>query len=237
MTTMELTRDTPLLSNISYRRSPLRARMRRAVHRSSVRAAELSKRVLDISVALPLLVALAPLFLLIAALIRMTDGGPVLFWQERVGKWGRTFWMPKLRSMVIDAEARKQALAEQSHHGSAVTFKMRRDPRVTWIGFWLRRLSLDELPQLWNVLRGDLTLVGPRPPVPSEVALYTLSERRRLDVTPGLTCIWQVNGRGDIAFPEQVRMDLDYIRRRTLGLDLKLLVLTVPAVLSGRGAY
>jgi len=217
--------------------SRLRAASRRTIHRLTVGATDALKRLLDIVLAGTMLVCLAPLFTLITFAIKLTDRGPVLFWQERVGKWGRTFWMPKFRSMVVDAEILKERLAEQSDHGDSIRFKMRRDPRITTVGRILRRLSLDELPQLWNVLRGDLTLVGPRPPVPSEVACYTLAERRRLDVTPGLTCIWQVSGRADIAFPQQVQMDLDYIRRRTFSLDLKLIALTVPAVFSGRGAY
>jgi len=202
-----------------------------------VHSARFLKRALDIAVSLALLLALAPLFLAVAALIELTDGGPVLFWQTRVGRWGREFSFPKFRSMVVDAEARKDSLLQENHHGNSVTFKMKRDPRVTWIGRIIRKLSIDELPQLWNVLRGDMSLVGPRPPVPKEVAEYTLEDRRRLDATPGLTCIWQISGRGDIPFPEQVRLDVEYIESQSLWLDVKLLVKTVPAVLLGRGAY
>jgi lipopolysaccharide/colanic/teichoic acid biosynthesis glycosyltransferase len=118
-----------------------------------------------------------------------------------------------------------------------VTFKMKRDPRITWIGRIISKLSIDETPQLWNVFNGHMTLVGPRPPLPSEVEKYTLHDRRRLDVKPGLTCIWQVSGRGDIPFQEQVELDIEYIESQSLWLDLKLLVKTVPAVLLGRGAY
>jgi lipopolysaccharide/colanic/teichoic acid biosynthesis glycosyltransferase len=114
---------------------------------------------------------------------------------------------------------------------------MKRDPRITWIGRIIRRLSIDELPQLWNVFAGDMTLVGPRPPLPSEVAQYTLRDRRRLDVTPGLTCLWQIGGRSDIPFPQQVQLDIEYIESRSLWLDISILVRTVPAVLLGRGAY
>lgn len=196
-----------------------------------------SKRALDVAVALSLLVALAPLFALVAVLIKVTDGGAVLFWQTRVGKRGREFRFPKFRSMVPNAERLLASVLHQNHHQAGVTFKLKRDPRVTWIGRILRRTSIDELPQLWCVLTGQMTLVGPRPAVPREVAQYTLTERRRLAVTPGLTCIWQVSGRGDIPFHRQVEMDLDYIHRQSFLLDMKLLLQTVPAVLLGRGAY
>ena len=195
------------------------------------------KRALDIAAAAALLIGLSPLFLAVAALIKLTDGGPVFFWQTRVGRWGREFPFPKFRSMVVNAEQLKDSLLGQNHHEDGVTFKMRRDPRVTWIGRIIRKLSIDELPQLWNVLKGDMSLVGPRPPVPREVVLYTLADRRRLDVTPGLTCIWQVSGRGDIPFREQVKLDVQYIESRSLWLDLKLLLKTVPVVLLGKGAY
>jgi lipopolysaccharide/colanic/teichoic acid biosynthesis glycosyltransferase len=123
------------------------------------------------------------------------------------------------------------------HGGSGVTFKMRHDPRVTWIGSFIRKFSIDELPQLWCVLKGDMSLVGPRPALVREVDRYSQDDRRRLDVIPGLTCTWQVSGRSDIPFPEQLRMDVDYIDRQSLGEDLKLLLKTIPAVISGRGAY
>jgi lipopolysaccharide/colanic/teichoic acid biosynthesis glycosyltransferase len=139
--------------------------------------------------------------------------------------------------MVVGAERLKAELLAQNSHGDCVTFKMKRDPRVTWIGRIIRKLSIDELPQLWCVFKGEMSLVGPRPPVPGEVARYSLADRRRLDVVPGLTCIWQVSGRGDIPFPEQVKLDVDYIESQNLWLDLKLLLQTVPAVLLGRGAY
>lgn len=195
------------------------------------------KRGIDVLLSGLGLLALAPLFTLIAVLIKLTDGGPILFWQTRVGLFGREFRFPKFRSMVTNAEALKDSLLSANDHGASVTFKMKKDPRVTWIGSILRRFSLDELPQLWCVFVGQMSLVGPRPPVPREVALYTLRERRRLEVVPGLTCIWQVSGRGDIAFPQQVELDVDYIRRRGFLFDLKLLLMTVPAVLTGRGAY
>jgi len=196
------------------------------------------KRLVDITGALAGLILLSPLFLIVAVCIKLTDGGPVFFWQQRVGKWGREFPFPKFRSMVTDAEAIKDKLLAANDHGtSAVTFKMKRDPRVTWIGRLIRRTSIDELPQLLCVLRGYMSLVGPRPPVPREVTQYSLADRRRLDVTPGLTCIWQVSGRGEIPFDKQVQLDIDYIESRSFWTDVRLLAQTIPAVLLGRGAY
>lgn len=195
------------------------------------------KRTLDVAVSTALLIALMPFFAVIACLIKCMDPGPVLFWQARVGKWGREFPFPKFRSMVVNAEALKEQLAEQSEHSDSKTFKIKADPRVTRIGRVLRKYSVDEMPQFWCVLKGEMSLVGPRPPVPREVALYTLADRRRLNVVPGLTCIWQVSGRSNIAFPEQVELDVEYIRSYSILKDLKILFATVPAVLLGKGAY
>lgn len=195
------------------------------------------KRLIDILASGLLMLCLWPLFLGVAICIKLTDGGPVFFWQTRIGLWGREFPFPKFRSMVVNAEALKDEILEQSDHEDSITFKMKKDPRVTWIGRIIRKLSIDELPQLWCVLKGDMSLVGPRPPVPREVAEYTLSDRRRLDVIPGLTCIWQVSGRGDIPFDEQVKLDVQYIESQSLWMDIKLLLGTVPAVLLGKGAY
>jgi lipopolysaccharide/colanic/teichoic acid biosynthesis glycosyltransferase len=178
----------------------------------------------------------SPLLLLIVVLIKLEDQGPVLFWQWRAGRGGREFRFYKFRSMCEDAESRRDAVrAEQGHHSTR--FKMERDPRVTHTGRWLRRFSLDELPQLWNVVVGDLSLVGPRAPLLEEVAEYGPYQRRRLDVAPGVTCIWQVSGRSLIPFEHQVELDLAYIRTRSLRLDVSILLRTVPAVLGGRGAY
>jgi lipopolysaccharide/colanic/teichoic acid biosynthesis glycosyltransferase len=195
------------------------------------------KRTFDLLAAVFLLLGLWPLFALVATLVKLTDFGPILFWQKRVGLNGREFWCPKFRSMVIDAEQRKASLLEHNDHKDGVTFKMRSDPRVTWIGRFLRKSSIDELPQLWCVLTGHMSLVGPRPPVPEEVARYTQADRRRLAVVPGLTCLWQVSGRGDLPFIQQVTLDTQYIERRGFWLDCKILLWTIPAVLSGRGAY
>jgi len=195
------------------------------------------KRVVDVIVSIVVFFVLAPLMLSVAAAIKLTDGGPVLFWQTRVGMYGREFAFPKFRSMVVDSERLRKELLDKNVHGDGVTFKMKRDPRVTWIGRIIRKLSIDELPQLWCVLKGDMSLVGPRPPLPDEVRKYSLKDRRRLDVRPGLTCIWQVRGRGDIPFEEQVALDVEYINSRSIWRDFLLLLETIPAVLFGRGAY
>lgn len=195
------------------------------------------KRALDIAVALTLIILGFPFCLILMLVIRLTDGGPALFWQTRVGYRGREFPFPKFRSMVMNAEALKADLLEANDHDDSVTFKMKRDPRITWIGRYIRRGSIDELPQLWCVLRGEMSLVGPRPPLPSEVARYTVADRRRLEAIPGLTCSWQVMGRGEIPFDQQVELDAKYIESQSILLDLKLLILTIPAVLFGKGAY
>jgi lipopolysaccharide/colanic/teichoic acid biosynthesis glycosyltransferase len=201
-------------------------------------APRVAKRTLDIVVVAPAFFLLMPLFAAVALAIRLHDGGPVLFWQRRVGRDGVEFDFPKFRSMCVDAETVRQRLLAANQHGqSGVTFKMKRDPRITPVGRLIRRTSIDELPQLWCVLSGSMSLVGPRPPLPSEVVRYTLDERQRLAVTPGLTCIWQVNGRSEVPFPQQVQMDLDYIRQPSLWADIKLLLKTLPAVVRGRGAY
>lgn len=202
-----------------------------------VGGAQMLKRMIDIIGASTLLLCSSPFLLLVAILIKLTDRGPVLYWQTRVGRWGREFPFPKFRSMVTDADRLKLKLAQQNDHQSSITFKMKKDPRVTWIGRIIRKLSIDELPQLWNVIIGDMSLVGPRPPLPYEVAQYSLQDRRRLDVVPGLTCFWQISGRGDIPFPKQVELDVQYIESQSVWLDLKILLQTIPAVLLGKGAY
>jgi exopolysaccharide biosynthesis polyprenyl glycosylphosphotransferase len=193
------------------------------------------KRLFDIALSAAALWALVPLLLTVAALIKLTSKGPVFFRQVRVGLHGRTFNMLKFRSMVVDAEERKQSLAAQNEMTGPV-FKIRNDPRVTRIGRFIRKYSIDELPQLVNVLRGDMTIVGPRPPVPSEVAKYKPWQRRRLSVRPGLTCIWQVSGRNQITFDQWMYLDMRYIDHWTLLEDLRLIFRTVPVVLTGRGA-
>ncbi|MBC8139349.1 MAG: sugar transferase [Fibrella sp.] len=196
------------------------------------------KRVFDVIVTGVALLLLAPVFLLIAIVIKVQDGGAVLFYQTRVGKDGVSFRFPKFRSMVADAEVIRQKLLHQNQHGeSAVTFKLKNDPRITPVGAFLRRFSLDELPQLWCVLTGEMSLVGPRPALVVEVQQYTVTERARLAVEPGITCIWQVSGRADVPFAQQVEMDLQYIAKRSMLFDIQLLMHTIPAVLGGEGAY
>ncbi len=198
---------------------------------------ETIKRSIDAVASGLALLALCPVFAMIYLWIKCEDGGPALFWQLRVGKHGRPFAFPKFRSMIVNAEDKLAQIRKQNQHGNTITFKMKDDPRITRVGKVLRRLSLDEAPQLWCVLKGDMSLVGPRPALPSEVAEYSLEARRRLDVTPGLTCIWQVSGRSNLAFPIQCKLDVDYIQQQSIALDLKLIAKTVPAVLSGKGAY
>jgi lipopolysaccharide/colanic/teichoic acid biosynthesis glycosyltransferase len=195
-----------------------------------------SKRCLDVLGSALALLLLAPLLALVALAIRLDSPGPVVFRQLRAGRGGRPFVFYKFRSMFVDAETRRALLAGRNEQTGPV-FKMRADPRVTRVGRWLRRWSLDELPQLWNVLRGDISLVGPRPPMLDEVARYERWQRRRLCVAGGITCIWQVSGRSQIPFVEWMRLDLRYVACRNLWLDLRLLLRTLPAVLSGRGAY
>jgi exopolysaccharide biosynthesis polyprenyl glycosylphosphotransferase len=194
------------------------------------------KTVYDRALALAILVVLAPVLALVALVVRVSSRGPVFFSQERVGQNGRTFRLWKFRSMYVDAEERR-AQVEDLNESDGVLFKIRRDPRVTPIGRLLRRFSLDEMPQLWNVVRGDMSLVGPRPPLPAEVASYASEVRRRLLVKPGLTGLWQVSGRADLTWEESVRLDLHYVENWSVALDFMILWKTVGAVLHGRGAY
>ena len=198
----------------------------------------LLKRVTDLLLAGAALLVLSPLLGLIALAIRLSSPGPVLFRQTRIGQGGRRFTILKFRTMVPDAERQQEALLARSVYPDARLFKVVDDPRVTRIGAFLRRTSLDELPQLWNVLRGDMSLVGPRPPLPSEVELYQSHHYARFDVKPGITGPWQVSGRNNIRdFENVIRLETTYIRRWSLWLDLELLCRTVPVVLSGRGAH
>jgi exopolysaccharide biosynthesis polyprenyl glycosylphosphotransferase len=199
-------------------------------------SSDVFKRGFDIVVSLVILVLLVPLFSLIALLIWIEDGGGAFFSQTRVGQFGREFKMYKFRSMCLDAEQRLKDLLAKNHHREGVTFKLKDDPRITRVGKWLRKFSLDELPQFYNVLKGDMSLVGPRPPVPREVVKYAPADRRRLAVKPGITCIWQVSGRAEIDFSGQVQLDVTYIESQSFLTDLTILARTVPAVLSGRGA-
>ncbi|MFZ4537068.1 sugar transferase [Propionivibrio sp.] len=239
----QLNRDSQALLELETRLQPsLQQRLGQLIKlrlwRLSAQAGGLIKRMIDIIAALCALILLAPMFSLVALLIKATDGGPAMFWQVRVGKWGKPFTFPKFRSMVVDAEALRLKLIQSNQHGdSGVTFKIKRDPRITWIGRIIRKTSIDELPQLWCVLKGEMSLVGPRPALVSEVERYSLDDRRRLDITPGLTCTWQVSGRSEIPFDQQCRLDIEYIEQQSTRHDIKLLLKTIPAVITGRGAY
>ena len=199
-------------------------------------AASWGKRGFDVLGSLALLAVFSPVFLLAALRIKLHDRGPVLFRQERVGKDGMLFSCLKFRSMVIDAEARLAGLHTEHGYQSGL-FKLRDDPRITGPGAWLRKYSLDELPQLVNVLRGDMSLVGPRPPLPIEVAAYERDTNRRLDVRPGLTGLWQVSGRSDLSWEETIRLDLFYVDNWSMLQDLNILMKTVGAVMRTDGAY
>ena len=195
------------------------------------------KRAIDIIGALLALLILAPVFIIAALSVAFTSAGPVFFRQPRVGHLGKEFGFIKFRSMYIDAEKRKAELQELNEHDSGPIFKIRNDPRITPVGRIMRKLSIDELPQLFHVLTGEMSLVGPRPPLPAEVETYRPYEYARLLAKPGMTCIWQVSGRSDLDFATWVKMDIAYMAEWSLWLDLKLLIKTIPAVLSGRGAY
>ncbi|HEY1694833.1 MAG TPA: sugar transferase [Polyangiaceae bacterium] len=208
------------------------------IHYLTVRAKPVQralKRAIDIAVSGVALALLSPILAGVALLVKLTSRGPVLFKQVRVGQHGRQFHMLKFRSMVINAEELKARLLAQNEQTGPV-FKMKIDPRITGIGRIIRKFSIDELPQLLNVLRGEMSLVGPRPPIPSEVAKYEAWQRRRLSVRPGLTCVWQVSGRNEISFEEWMYLDMQYIDHWSLQRDLELIAKTVPVVLTGRGA-
>jgi len=195
----------------------------------------LLKRFFDIAISAIALVLLAPLFLFIAVLIRFTSPGPIIFRQRRCGLNGRRFTMYKFRSMVENAE---ELMDDVQHLNTReVAFKIAKDPRVTGVGLWLRRFSLDELPQLVNVLRGDMSIVGPRPPIPEEVDRYERWQRRRLRMRPGLTCLWAISGRDRVDFNTWMRMDISYIENWSLRLDWSIILRTIPLVLAGRGAH
>lgn len=201
------------------------------------RGGPLVRRALDVVAASAGLAVASPVLVAAAVAVRATSPGPIFFRQTRVGKDGQHFDIYKFRSMYVDAAQRLESLRAQNESKGGVTFKIRRDPRITPVGRILRKFSIDELPQLYNVLTGTMTVFGPRPPIPSEVAKYGARQRRRLEVTPGLTCYWQVQGRSDLSFDEQVDLDLAYIDTSTAKEEATILMKTVPAVLTGKGAY
>nr|WP_235603631.1 sugar transferase [Parageobacillus toebii] len=197
----------------------------------------IAKRIMDICGALIGLICLSWLFLIVALLIKLEDPkGPVFFKQVRVGKDGKEFYMYKFRSMVTNAEELLESLLHLNEVTGAM-FKMKDDPRVTKVGKFIRKTSIDELPQLWNVLKGDMSLVGPRPPLPREVAQYTEYDKQRLLVTPGCTGLWQVSGRNDLGFDEMVELDLKYIRERSLLYDIRIILKTIKIMIKPNSAY
>ncbi len=194
------------------------------------------KRVLDVSVATVAIVLSSPIMVITAIAIKLESPGPVIFKQVRVGKDGEHFYCYKFRSMYVDAEQRLKELQAKNEADGPV-FKMKRDPRVTRVGRVIRKLSIDELPQLFNVLKGEMSLVGPRPALPSEVAKYTYEQIGRLHAIPGITGLQQVSGRSDLDFKRWVELDLQYIAEQSIWKDIEILLRTIPAVLLGRGAY
>jgi len=212
-------------------------RSRLMLWESMLRGLLVFKRTIDVLVAMLALALLLPLFLVVAVCIIVEDGFPVIFSQKRVGLDGREFMMFKFRTMCRNAEKMHGDLLESNESVDGVTFKMKNDPRVLRCGHFFRRYSIDELPQFLNVLIGDLSVVGPRPPLPAEVKCYSLSDRKRLHVKPGLTCLWQISGRSDIPFGGQVSLDMQYIQSQSIWTDFIIILKTIPAVLFGRGAY
>ncbi len=204
---------------------------------NTINDTNVTKRLFDITVSAIILILLSPLFLIVALLIKYDSKGAIFFSQNRVGKCKENFKMWKFRSMYIDAEARKAELMKQNEMQGGILFKMKNDPRITNVGRFIRKFSIDELPQLWNVFNGDMSLVGPRPPLPIEVKQYTPYQSQRLQVTPGITCIWQVSGRSNIPFPQQVELDIEYIENQSFTNDMIILLKTIPAVLQAKGSY
>ena len=196
-----------------------------------------TKRILDVVISLITLILLSPLLITLGLLIKQESNGPALFKQQRVGLYGKTFTMFKFRSMSQDAQAQRNKLEQHNEMSSGVLFKIKNDPRITPLGKIIRKTSIDELPQLINVLRGEMSLVGPRPALPNEVSQYSFNDRTRLNVLPGITCLWQVMGRSEIPFEQQVKLDLKYIKKQSLLFDVSLLLNTIPAVIKAKGAY
>ncbi|UCF05957.1 MAG: exopolysaccharide biosynthesis polyprenyl glycosylphosphotransferase [bacterium] len=225
----------PELQEAAYEQIPLE-READTISLSRCRSYLLCKRITDIAVALLFFILFLPIMPVVAILIKLDSPGPILFKQRRVGKNGKNFDFYKFRSMVHDAENVINALRPLSAPNGPI-FKLKDDPRVTPVGRFLRRSSLDELPQLINVLKGDMSIVGPRPNLPSEVAHYQPWQKRRLNVTPGITCLWQIAGRSHIGFDEWMRLDLEYIQKRSYATDLKIMLKTLPAVIARKGAY
>lgn len=196
----------------------------------------LVKRAVDMLVSLAVMPVLLPLGLIVGLALRLDSPGPILFRQTRIGKNGKPFTMYKFRSMFKDADKIREEM-DSLNEASGPIFKIKKDPRITRVGAILRKTSLDEIPQFMNVLKGDMSLVGPRPPLPNEVQEYNQYQRGRLAVTPGLTCLWQISGRSSIGFDQWVELDLEYIRNQSLWLDFKIVLKTIPVIVRGTGAW
>ncbi|MEI6421678.1 MAG: exopolysaccharide biosynthesis polyprenyl glycosylphosphotransferase [Lentisphaerota bacterium] len=205
--------------------------------RLTVNSSYFIKIIFDFAISISLLSLFLPIFFLTAFAILLDSPGPIFFRQTRVGRKGRLFTLYKFRSMIVDAESLKKGISDGKTFEDNVTFKMKNDPRVTRVGRFIRRYSIDELPQLFNVVKGEMSLVGPRPPVPEEVEKYSQGDSGRLLVKPGITCLWQISGRSELTFKQQVELDKQYIDSQSILLDIKILLKTIPAVLTGKGAY
>jgi lipopolysaccharide/colanic/teichoic acid biosynthesis glycosyltransferase len=231
----------PVPPAVRSSRSRFRARLARAWTTAGLKSKRVAgpalHRGFDAFLAGAGLLAATPVIACAACAVKVTSPGPVFFKQVRVGEKGQPLTIYKLRTMYVDAEKRLADVKHLNESQGGVTFKIRRDPRITPVGRVLRKLSIDELPQLWNVLNGTMTTFGPRPPLPKEVALYGPLERRRLEVKPGLTCLWQVSGRSDLSFEQQVALDIEFIDTSTVKDEIEIFARTIPAVVTGKGAY
>ena len=225
------------LSPRTKRFSLVRTGWKKRLRNISADCDRIFKRWMDICGSLAAILMLTPVFIPVAIWLKLDSPGPLIYRQVRIGQFGRPFYFYKFRSMYTDSEARRLALEKENESKDGVIFKMKNDPRITRCGRFIRKYSIDETPQFFNVLLGDMSLVGPRPPLPSEVAQYTLDDWKRLDILPGITCIWQISGRSDIPFREQVVLDKEYIRGQGFWKDVLILLKTIPAVVSGKGAY
>ncbi len=197
---------------------------------------EVSKRSFDLFIGIIILILLIPIFPIIALMIKLDSPGPVFYKQDRVGRGGKLFKFYKFRSMFKEADAIRDNMKGLNEQDGPV-FKIKADPRITSVGRFLRRSSLDEIPQILNVLKGDMSIVGPRPPLPFEVASYQTWHRRRLEVKPGITCLWQISGRSHISFNEWMRLDMEYLKNRSFRTDFLIFLRTLPAVITRKGAY
>ena len=215
----------------------MRTALKKRTHVLSADCDRVLKRWMDVCGSLFAIIMLMPFFIAVAVWLKLDSPGPLIYRQVRIGLHGRPFYFYKFRSMYVDSDARRAALEKENESKDGVIFKMKNDPRITRCGRFIRKYSIDEAPQFFNVLLGDMSLVGPRPPLPTEVAQYTLDDRKRLDILPGITCIWQISGRSDIPFREQVVLDKEYIRGQGFWKDVLILFKTIPAVLAGKGAY